>query len=127
MTEKLIKIPLCEGSLQNSQLEDFRYSSGSLELILSSGDNAEGSKVKVSFDWIYSFRVTDEGDLLKMQEEQKGEMLTGLYIVEKSKYLEWFNKQSGNVHDGVVHYMLSTVDDVIDILASISPSISNSN
>lgn len=127
MTEKLIKIPLCEGSLQNSQLEDFRYSSGSLELILSSGDNAEGSKVKVSFDWIYSFRVTDEGDLLKMQEEQKGEMLTGLYIVEKSKYLEWFNEQSSNVHDGVVHYMLSTVDDVIDILASISPSISNSN
>lgn len=127
MTEKLIKIPLCEGSLQNSQLEDFRYSAGSLELILSSGDNAEGSKVKVSFDWIYSFRVTDEGDLLKMQEEQKGEMLTGLYIVEKSKYLEWFNEQSSNVHDGVVHYMLSTVDDVIDILASISPSISNSN
>lgn len=124
MTEKLIKIPLAEGSLQNSQLEDFRYSSGSLELILSSGDNAEGSKVKVLFDWIYSFRVTDEGDLLKMQEEQKGEMLTGLYRVEKSKYLEWFNAQNGNVRDGVVHYRLSTVDDVIDILASISPSIS---
>lgn len=127
MTEKLIKISLCEGSLQNSQLEDFRYSSGCLELILSPGNNAEGSKVKVSFDWIYSFRVTDEGDLLKMQEEQKGEMLTGLYLVEKSKYLEWFNEQSCNVHDEVVHYMLSTVDDVIDILASISPSISISN
>ncbi|MBB1581636.1 hypothetical protein [Serratia sp. OS31] len=127
MTEKLIKIPLAEGSLQDSQLEDFRYSSGSLELILSSGDNAESSKVKVLFDWIYSFRVTDEGDLLKMQEEQKGLMLTGLYIVEKSKYIEWFNEQNGNIHDDVVHYMLSTVDDVIDILASISPSISISN
>lgn len=51
-------------------------------------------------------------------------MLTGFYIVENSKYLEWFNEQSGNAHDGVVHYMLSTVDDVIDILASISPSVS---
>ena len=40
MSEKLIKIPLAEGSLHNSQLEDLRYSSGSLELILSSGDNA---------------------------------------------------------------------------------------
>ena len=127
MTEKLIKIPLVEGALHHSQLEDFRYSSGSLELVLSSGDNAEGGKVKVLFDWIYSFRVTDEGDLLKMQEEQKGEMLTGLYRVEESKYLEWFNEQNGNVHAGVVHYMFSTVDDVIDILASISPSISISN
>ncbi|ARB83676.1 MULTISPECIES: hypothetical protein [Yersinia] len=127
MTEKLNKVLLTEGSLQNSQLEDFRYSSGSLELILSSGDNEEGSKVKVLFDWIYSFRVTDEGDLLKMQEEQKGEMLTGLYLVENSKYLEWFNEQSGNVHDEIAHYMLSTVDDVIDILASISPSISVSS
>ncbi|WP_145506261.1 hypothetical protein [Yersinia alsatica] len=127
MTEKLTKVLLIEGSLQNSQLEDFRYSSGSLELILSSVNNEEGSKVKVLFDWIYSFRVTDEGDLLKMQEEQEGEMLTGLYLVEKSKYLEWFNEQSGYIHDGVTHYMLSTVDDVIDILASVSPSISISN
>lgn len=127
MSERLIEIPLAKGSLHNSQLEDFRYSSGSLQLVLSSGDNAEGSKVKVLFDWIYSFRVTDEGDLLKMQEEQKGGMLTGLYRVEQSKYLEWFNEQNGSVHDGVVHYMLSTVDDVIDILASISPSISISN
>ncbi|HHL2502332.1 TPA: hypothetical protein ACQ301_004466 [Yersinia enterocolitica] len=127
MTEKLTKVLLTEGSLQNSQLEDFRYSSGSLELILSSVNNEESSKVKVLFDWVYSFRVTDEGDLLKMQEEQQGEMLTGLYLVENSKYLEWFNEQNGNMHDRVVHYMLSTVDDVIDILASISPSISISN
>ena len=127
MTEKLTKVLLTEGSLQNSQLEDFRYSSGTLELILSSVNDEESSKVKVLFDWVYSFRVTDEGDLLKMQEEQQGEMLTGLYLVEKSKYLEWFNEQNGNMHDRVVHYMLSTVDDVIDILASISPSISISN
>jgi len=127
MSEKSIEIPLAEGSLHNSQLEDFRYSSGSLELIFSSGDDAEGSKVKVLFDWIHSFRVTDEGDLLKMQEEHNGMMLTGLYRVEKSKYLEWFNEQNGNIHDGIVHYMFSTIDDVIDILASISPSISISN
>jgi len=127
MSEKLIEIPLAEGSLHNSQLEDFRYSSGSLELIFSSGDDAEGSKVKVLFDWIHSFRVTDEGNLLKMQEEHNGMMLTGLYRVEKSKYLEWFNEQNGNIHDGIVHYMFSTIDDVIDILASISPSISISN
>lgn len=124
MTEKLVKFSLAVGSLLNSQLEDFRYSSGSLELLLLSGDNEEGSKINLLFDWVYSFRMIDEGDLLKMQQEQKGEMLTGFYIVENSKYLKWFNEQSGNAHDGVVHYMLSTVDDVIDILASISPSVS---
>lgn len=122
MTEKLVEFSVVE-SLQNIQLVDFRYSSGSLELILSSGDSEEGNKFKVLFDWIYSFRLTDEGDLLKMQQEQNGEMHTGFFIVENSKYLEWFNEQSGNVHDGIVHYMLSTIDDVIDILASISPSI----
>ncbi|CNK52703.1 Uncharacterised protein [Yersinia mollaretii] len=124
MTEKLVKIKLTESSFQDTQLEDFRYSSGSLELVLSTGDNSGISKINVLFDWIHSFRVTDEGDLLKMQEEQKGEMLTGLYTVEKSKYLEWFNEQSVNIHDDVVHYMLSTVDDVIDILSSVAPSIS---
>ncbi|CNI39238.1 hypothetical protein [Yersinia mollaretii] len=124
MTEKLVKIKLTESSFQDTQLEDFRYSSGSLELVLSTGDNRGISKINVLFDWIHSFRVTDEGDLLKMQEEQKGEMLTGLYTVEKSKYLEWFNEQSVNIHDDVVHYMLSTVDDVIDILSSVAPSIS---
>jgi hypothetical protein len=123
MTEKLVKVTFAEDTLQNSQLEDFRYSSGSLELILSSGNGGEDNKVKVLFDWVYSFRVTDEGDLLKMQEEQKGEMLTGLYTIEKSQYLEWFNEQSANVHDDVVHYMLSTVDDVIDILSSVAPSV----
>lgn len=124
MAEKLVKTKLTESSLQNSQLEDFRYSSGSLELTLSIGDNDGCSKINVLFDWIHSFRVTDEGDLLKMQEDQKGEMLTGLYTVEKSKYLEWFNEQSANIHDDVVHYMLSTVGDVIDILSSVAPSIS---
>jgi hypothetical protein len=124
MTEKLVKIKLTESSLQDFQLDDFRYSSGSLELVLSTGNSGGISKINVLFDWVYSLRVTDEGDLLKMQEEQKGEMLTGLYSVEKSKYLEWFNEQSINIHDDVVHYMLSTVDDVIDILSSVAPSIS---
>lgn len=73
MTEKLVKFSLAVGSLLNSQLEDFRYSSGSLELLLLSGDNEEGSKINLLFDWVYSFRMIDEGDLLKMQQEQKGE------------------------------------------------------
>lgn len=122
MTEKLMKID-CNYSLHNSQLEDIRYASGTLELVLIP---ERTNKLKVVFDWIHSFRLTDEGDLLKMQEEQNGEMLTGIYVVDKSIYLEWFTNQSVGIHDGesITHYLIVTSDDVIDVLSSVSPLIS---
>jgi len=122
MTEKLIKID-CNCSLHSSQIEHIRYASGTLELVLTS----EGTdKFKVMFDWIHSFRLTDEGDLLKMQEEQNGEMKTGVYIVEKSIYLEWFTNQSAGIHDSefITHYLIVTSDEVVDVLSSVSPLIS---
>jgi hypothetical protein len=122
MTEILMKID-SNYSLHNSQLEDMKYSSGVLELVLAS----EGTdRLKVVFDWVHSFRLTDEGDLLKMQEEQNGEMLTGIYTVNKSIYLKWFTEQSVGIHDGesITHYLIITSDDVIDVLSSVSPLIS---
>ncbi|XCW68236.1 hypothetical protein ABZS17H1_00912 [Kosakonia cowanii] len=61
--------------------------------------------------------------MLKMLDEQKGIMLTGIYVVKNSKYLEWFNEQRGNRHDDVVHYLFSTVEDVVDVLSSVKPSV----
>ncbi|MBU9828167.1 hypothetical protein [Rahnella perminowiae] len=122
MTEKMINIG-CDYSFKNSQLESIGYTSGTLELVLTLvGVN----KFKVAFDWIHSFRLTDEGDLLKMQEEQNGKMLTGIYSVDKSQYLEWLSKQSFGIHDGesITHYLIVTSDDVIDVLSSVSPLIS---
>lgn len=122
MIEKLMKVD-CNCSLHDSQIEDIRYASGTLELVLTS----EGTdKFKVMFDWIHSFRLTDEGDLLKMQEEQNGEMVTGVYIVEKSIYLEWFTNQSAGIHDSefITHYLIVTSDEVVDVLSSVSPLIS---
>ena len=122
MIEKLMKVD-CNCSLHNSQIEDIRYASGTLELVLTS----EGTdKFKVMFDWIHSFRLTDEGDLLKMQEEQNGKMLTGVYIVEKSIYLEWFTNQSAGIHDSefITHYLIVTSDEVVDVLSSVSHLIS---
>jgi len=122
MIEKLMKVD-CNCSLHNSQIEDIRYASGTLELVLTS----EGTdKFKVMFDWIHSFRLTDEGDLLKMQEEQNGKMLTGVYIVEKSIYLEWFTNQSAGIHDSefITHYLIVTSDEVVEVLSSVSPLIS---
>lgn len=122
MTEKLMKFG-CEYSLQNSQLESVGYVSGSLELVFVS---VGASKFKVVFDWIHSFRLTDEGDLLKMQEEQNGEMLVGIYTVDESAYLKWFTEQSVGIHDSesITHYIIVTSDDVIDVLSSVSPFLS---
>ncbi|MEQ4510343.1 MAG: hypothetical protein ABN480_07055 [Dickeya sp.] len=123
MTEKLMNFTYDESFCHHTQLESFQYSTDSLELIFSFGRNEERERVKVFFDWIYSFRVIDESDLLKMLEEQNGAMTTGIYYVEESKYLEWFNEQSGNIHENVVHYMFVTINDVIDVLSSVEPSM----
>lgn len=124
MTEKLISFPLYDFTFQDSLLNDFRYSSGSLELTLS--NNNGNMKLKLSFDWVHSFRLTDEGDLLKMQDEQQGNMLTGIYLVENSSYLRWFNEQSADVHinEGIIHYLIITTNDVVDVLSSEKPSSS---
>lgn len=125
MTEKLINIASNGRALQIRQLLDLKYLSGTLELTLSSSDENINSKIKIVFDWIYSFRATDEGDLLKMQDELKGQMVTGIYTVERSNYLSWFNEQSSNIHDGdlISHYLIVTGDDVIDVLSSVCPTI----
>lgn len=71
--------------------------------------------------------MTDEGDLLKMLGEQSGKILVGIYKVEKSSYLEWFNDQSVNIRskDNVAHYLIVTVNDVVDVLSSEPPIITN--
>lgn len=124
MTEKLIGFSLDSFSFQDCLLDDFRYSSGSLELILSSNDSY--MKLKLSFDWVHSFRLTDEGDLLKMQDEQQGNMLIGIYLVENSSYLGWFNEQSADVHidEDIAHYLIVTTNDVVDVLSTEKPLIS---
>lgn len=125
MTEKLLDIKYDGHCFKNSQLSDFKYLSGVLELTLSLNGENIINKVRVVFDWIHSFRVTDESDLLKMQDELDGQMITGIYTVERSDYLSWFNEQSANIHDGdlIDHYLIVTCDDVIDVLSSISPTI----
>lgn len=127
MAEKLINIICNEHCLQHIQLVDFRYLSGALELVLSSIPPGKTDTIRVVFEWVHSFRVTDEGDLLKMQGELNGLMLTGIYKVEDSRYLAWFNEQSANIHDygSITHYLVVTGDDVIDVLSSISPTISS--
>lgn len=77
MTEKLLNIEYDGFCLKNRQLIDFKYHSGTLELTLSSSDQDANNRLRVVFEWVHSFRVSDEGDLLKMQDELEGKMVTG--------------------------------------------------
>ncbi|WP_085540025.1 exonuclease SbcCD subunit D C-terminal domain-containing protein [Cedecea sp. NFIX57] len=126
MTEKLMCITCGVNYSKMNQLVDLRYLSGTLELILASGHADETKKSCVAFDWVHSFRVTDEGDLLRMQDDLNGQMVIGIYTVEGSRYLTWFNEQSVSAHDGdnITHYLIVTDNDVIDVLSSVSPIIS---
>ena len=92
MTEKILSIDIGVYSFKNSQLKDVKYFSGALELNFCLFDGNAKSNILVSFEWIHSFRVTDEGDLLKMQDDLNGQMITGIYTVEGSHYLSWFNE-----------------------------------
>ncbi|RTY57547.1 hypothetical protein EKL29_10800 [Pantoea sp. YU22] len=125
MTEKILSIDIGVHSFKNSYLKDVKYFSGALELTFSLFDGGVKSDFLVTFEWIHSFRVTDEGDLLKMQDDLNGQMITGIYTVEGSHYLSWFNEQSANIHDegSINHYLIVTGDDVIEVLSSVSPTI----
>lgn len=126
MTEKLKNIKNDGFCFKNRLLVNFRYSSGALQITLSSTQENKIDEIDIVFDWVHSFRVTDEGDLLKLQDELSGQMLTGIYVVEGSGYLSWFNNQSANIHDNdeIVHYLIVTNEDVIDVLSSVKPLIS---
>ncbi|KJV48286.1 hypothetical protein VH86_11545 [Pantoea sp. BL1] len=125
MIEKLVGIESDGFCFKNRMLVDFKYSSSMLQITLSSTEKSKGDEIEIVFEWIHSFRVTDEGDLLKRQAEFNGKMLTGFYEIEGSKYLHWFNNQSANIHDNdrIIHYLIVTSEDVIDVLSSVKPSI----
>lgn len=127
MTEKILSIDIGVHSFKNIQLKDVKYFSGALDLTFYLFDEGFKSNVMVTFEWIHSFRVTDEGDLLKMQDDLNGQMITGIYTVEGSHYLSWFNEQSANIHDGdsINHYLIVTGDDVIEVLSSVNPTITS--
>jgi len=127
MIERILSIDIGVHTFNNSNLKDVKYFSGSLELTFNLFYGGVKSNILVAFEWIHSFRVTDEGDLLKMQDDLNGQMIAGIYTVEGSHYLSWFNEQSSNIHDeeSIKHYLIVTGDDVIEVLSSVSPTITS--
>ncbi|WP_241602298.1 hypothetical protein [Rosenbergiella nectarea] len=123
MNNKLVAYPFESYPYKGFMLDKLMYLPSVLELFLSN-DNEGG--IKISFNGFYSFRVIDESDVIKMQDEFDGEMILGIYNLVDSEYLEWFHEQSVGIHlDGnITHYMVVTVNDVIEIISCEKPVIS---
>jgi len=126
MQQEIISIYKEDISLKGSYLKSIMFNGSSLEIIFSRFTDASPEMININFEWLHSFRVTDEGDLLKLQNELKGTLLEGVYQIEGSAYLQWFNDQSYDSHaaENISHYLFVTGNDVIDVLSSIPPIIS---
>jgi len=126
MQQEIINIYNEDISLKGSYLKSIMFNGSSLEIIFSRFTDASPEMININFEWLHSFRVTDEGDLLKLQNELKGTLLHGVYLIEGSAYLQWFNDQSYDSHaaENISHYLFVTGNDVIDVLSSVPPIIS---
>jgi hypothetical protein len=97
---------------------------GVLEITL---EEEGGRKLTVSFNAYLAFRKMDEGDaLLTLQDiEESSDLATRLYAVADSEYLRWFHFESEAIHKGqaLVHYCLTTVDSVIDVISFDPPMV----
>jgi len=123
MNNKLIIYPF-ENYLYNGFVIDkLVYTPSVLDLLLT---NDNGSRVKISFDWFYDFRVIDEGDAINMLNCFNGELVLGIYTLTDSQYLKWFHEQSVMMHlkENVVHYIIVTVNDIVEVLSCEKPLIS---
>jgi hypothetical protein len=81
--------------------------------------------LRITFDPALSYRNTDEGDLLKSTGEAEGLCNWPLFIVENSRFLEWFQEESYNIHteENPIHYQVSTPNDCIDIISAFPPIV----
>ncbi|EPI8975351.1 hypothetical protein ACTC6A_003693 [Escherichia albertii] len=122
MNECFINITPDFLSFKNAGLSDLQYRNAKLTISLICPPIK--SEINISFDWIHSFRVTDEGDLLGMLGTY-GINQTGIYRVANSTYLAWFTKQSIGIHENkmIEHYVIATSNDVVDVLSVVSPKI----
>lgn len=124
--EKWIRWKPIEKISEKLYLEELKCNKDGLTLNLK--ENKNSPILIIHFDGYFSYRVTDEGDLLKtLYEIEESEDLGKwtLFVVENSLYIQWFHKQSFDTHrdDEIVHYLIATPNDVIEVLDSDIPTV----
>jgi len=88
-------------------------------------DYETGRMLRITFDPVLSYRNTDEGDLLVTLESREGFIRWPLFIIENSKFIQWFNEESLNIHKdkNPMHYSIYTPNDIIDVISAFPPIV----
>jgi hypothetical protein len=86
-----------------------------------------GKKLTVTFNAYLAYRKMDEGDALATLADMEESDAAGtmLYSVIDSEYLRWFHFESESMHKAqtLLHYCLTTIDSVIDVISFDPPAV----
>jgi hypothetical protein len=93
--------------------------------VLLKGKSPQAKMLRIYFDSVYAYRNIDEIYRLRTWNNFKGERPSSLFIVENSKWLEWFHEESQELYleHSIKHYAIHTVQDCIDILSEHEPLV----
>jgi len=98
-----------------------------LEIVLV---DAEDKEVLCRFEHHLAYRKIDEGDGTLMLQEIKAssKLGCGLYLVQGSEFYTWFHVGSFGKYDSLTpqHFCLTTINDIIDVIALEPPHFSDS-
>jgi hypothetical protein len=89
-----------------------------------------GHRLSLTFEGYLAYRKRDEGNAMRTLSDASGSGGLGksFYRVEDSSFLEWFEADGYGLHraEGLVHVVVMTIDDVIDIICQKVPLIAMS-
>lgn len=83
------------------------------------------SEFGVKFNSIHSYRLADESDRMMYWESLGGYLTSLCYEASLSDFLDWTKEQSPfkEVPSGLKHYIISSSNDVLDILSFDEPIV----
>ena len=91
-------------------------------------------KLNIKFGFVDALRICDEGRRIKTYNEVKGieeyrKDFNGIpiYTVSNSKFYKWIVDESIGFYTDCTHYVVITINDIVDIISSEPPSITISN
>ena len=105
----------CEGL--HDDYEGFR--------VLLRGGSPTDSVLRIRFDSVLAYRNVDESFRLRTLYAIAGDQPRALWIVDDSTWVQWLMAESLETlaASGLVHYVIFTPNDIIDIIADSAPDV----
>ncbi len=95
--------------------------------VLIRGEKINSPMIRIKFDFYYLYQIADESYRLRSIDnyEKEPEGVHPIYVVNNSKYLNWFHKETYGIYtdENITHYAIYTSNTFIDILSGSEPVI----